>query len=450
MHLYTIPYQDKYIIYRPLRRLAFVGNRAMRQLCERVQMGPAIPVQAEEADAYRFLETIGFLEEDPPFPEEVKDSETFQPTVCVLFPTNQCNLRCIYCYANGGDNRPETMPVSMARAAIDQVCENALSQGLERYSLCFHGGGEPTMAWPLLQSCVAYARQKELPAEINLTSNGIWNEGQRSWLLDHIDEISLSFDGLPEIQNRQRPLRAGGPSYPMVMESIRKLERRNKSYGIRVTVTDESISQLADMVTFLCRETGAQTLQVEPAFNHGRARMDGQTLMQNERFAEAFLAGYDIARQHNRHMYYSGSRPWLLTNRFCDAFAKALVVGPDGFITACYEVCSKEHDLSGVFHFGELIQEGRLSLNWQMRENFLSRIAERKKNCRGCFCYFHCAGDCPSKTFTPEPDGHLQHSSRCDLNRLITKELILRSVLEGNGVWQGDQQREYSIVGPEI
>lgn len=450
MHLYTIPYQDKYIIYRPLRRLAFVGNRAMTQLCSRIQIGSTIPVQADESAAYRFLKTIGFLENDPPFPEDAKESETFQPTVCVLFLTNQCNLRCIYCYANGGDNHPEMMAVSMARAAIDKVCHNALNQKLKRYSLCFHGGGEPTMAWPLLKSCVEYARQKELPAEINLTSNGIWNEGQRSWLLDNIDEISLSFDGLPQIQDKQRPLRVGGPSSQMVMETIRELERRNKSYGIRVTVTDYSINRLSDIVTFLCQETGAHAFQIEPAFNHGRARLGKQALLQNESFAEAFMAGYDIAQQHNRQMYYSGSRPRLLTNRFCEAFSKALIVGPDGFITACYEVCSKEHELSRVFIFGAMGQEGTISLNGQVRESFLAHISERKKTCRDCFCYFHCAGDCPSKTFTLEPHGHLQHGSRCDLNRTITKELIIRFVHEGNGIWQGDPLNEHTTVGLEI
>ncbi len=450
MYCYTIPYQDKYIIYRPLHRLAFVGNRVMAELCTKLYANPSLSVEAEEQAAYDFLESIGFMEQDIPFPESPKDNNAFQPTVCVLFLTNECNLRCIYCYAHGGDNRAEKLPRDMARAAIDKVCQNASNQGLEHYMLSFHGGGEPIIAWQLLQDCVVHARQTELPVNINLTSNGVWTDRQRNWVLDNIDEISLSFDGLPEVQNRQRPRLTGSVSHPAVMATVRELDRRKESYGIRVTITDESIGQLPDIVAYLCQETGAHALQVEPAFNHGRAREDRQALLQNERFAEMFMAGYDIARKAQRHIYYSGARPWLLTNRFCEAFNKALIVGPDGFITSCYEVCSRDHELAGDFIFGSMDHGGTLALNSQTRQNFLTRITERKQLCQECFCYFHCAGDCPSKTFTPEAGGHLLHGSRCDLNRTITRELIIRYILEGEGVWKGEQIEECQIVEPMV
>ncbi len=439
MHCHTIPYQDKYIIYRPLRRLAFVGNSPMAELCANVYANPSFPVKAEQQTAYDFLESVGFPEPDILFPEAPMENAAFQPTVCVLFLTNVCNLRCIYCYAHGGDNRPEKLTIELAQAAIDNVCQNASEQGLDHYMLSFHGGGEPIMAWRVLQDCVAYARQTELPVNINLTSNGVWTENQRSWLLDHIDEISLSLDGPPEVQNRQRPRLTGRASHPAVMATVRELDRRNKSYGIRVTITDETIDQLPDIVAYLCRETGAQTLQVEPAFNHGRARKDHQALLQNERFAEMFLAGYDIAHEQGRHMYYSGARPWLLTNRFCEAFNKALIVGPDGFVTSCYEVCGRDHELAGDFIFGEMDRQGLLSINPRIRRKLLTRIEERRQLCRACFCYFHCAGDCPSKTFSPGAGSHLVHGSRCDLNRTITKELIIRYILEGEGVWNGEE-----------
>ena len=33
--LYLIPFQDKFLIYRPLRGLLFLGNRAMADLAQR-------------------------------------------------------------------------------------------------------------------------------------------------------------------------------------------------------------------------------------------------------------------------------------------------------------------------------------------------------------------------------------------------------------------------------
>ena len=442
MFLYMIPFQGKYIIYRPLLPLAFVGNRAMADLCSRLYADSSALIGKDERQAYDFLKAAGFLNPDGPPPASSAEGSVYKPTTCVLFPTTRCNLGCTYCYAHGGDNRRQTLPLSMARAAILKICEHAMEQGLERYSLCFHGGGEPTMAWSFLKKCVAYARQQPLPVSTNLTTNGVWTAEKRAWLLDNIDEISLSFDGPAAIQNRQRPLRSGKGSFVQVMKTIEEMDRQGKSYGIRVTVTEENIADIPEIVAFICSETGTCALQVEPAFNYGRARRNRLAVETEEQFARAFLEGFDIACEHRRHMYYSGARPWLLTDRFCEAFSKALIVGPDGFITSCYEVCSRDHDLAGNFHFGNMGRNGGLTLNLQVRSDLLARIGERRQTCRDCFCYFHCAGDCPSKTFSQAMMGFPARGSRCRLNQTITKELIGRYILQGQGIWKGRLQAE--------
>jgi uncharacterized protein len=435
MELYTIPYQDKLIIYRPLRPLAFVGNRAMARLCETLS-GAATGCAETETDA--FLRAVGFFEKDAPPADGVPVSDAFLPTVCVLFLTDACNLRCIYCYAHGGSaGEARGLPFSLARAAIDTVCRNALEQGHERYSLCFHGGGEPTLAWSVLQDCVAYARKSPLPAQINLTSNGVWTEAQRAWILNNIDEVSLSFDGLPAVQDAQRPRRSGRGSHASVARTLRALDRKGTAYGIRVTVTDETVARIPEIVDYLCRETGAPAFQVEPAFARGRARRDRVALRRQADFAEYFMAGYDIAAGHRRHMYYSGARPWLLTNRFCDACVSALIVGPDGFLTGCYEICNREHELAQDFIFGDLDASGALRLTPGARQALLAKIEERRQGCRSCFCFHHCAGDCPSKTFSGGADGRWARGGRCESNRTITRELLVRYIEESGGVWRG-------------
>ena len=447
MKLYTIPYKDKVIIYRPLQQLAFIGNRAMAKLCE-TYCGPNPAAGNTETEAAVFLRSVGFFEADEPLADAAPAPDEFLPTVCVLFLTDTCNLRCIYCYAHGGGaGATRDLPLPLARAAIDTVCRNAAQQGHDHFSLCFHGGGEPTMAWPVLKDCVAYARKSPLPVKINLTSNGVWTEAQCAWILDNIDEVSLSFDGPPSIQNAQRPRKSGRGSHASVARTLQALDRKGTAYGVRVTVTDQSITSIPEIVGHLCRETGAPAFQVEPAFAHGRARLDRVALRQQADFAEYFMEGYDIAARHRRHMYYSGARPWLLTARFCDAYLSALIVGPDGFLTVCYEICNREHELANDFIFGDMDASGALRLTPGARQGFLAKIEEHRQGCGSCFCFYHCAGDCPSKTFSGKTfsaktfsdgtDGHPAHGSRCELNRTITRELLARYIEEGGGVWQG-------------
>ena len=129
---------------------------------------------------------------------------------------------------------------------------------------------------------------------------------------------------------------------------------------------------------FLCRETNCRTFQVEPAFNHGRAHSNDLALNDNRRFAVAFLEAYDTACASGRHLYYSGARPWVITDRFCQAVDKALIVAPDGRLSACYEVYGREHPLAGAFFFGSLAADGSLTTEPEVRKKLQDQIAERR------------------------------------------------------------------------
>ncbi|MFH1136965.1 MAG: radical SAM protein [Pseudomonadota bacterium] len=426
-YCYLMPYRDKYIVYRPLRKLAFLANAALVNYLETRLHRPG-----EAADlgnpAATFLDEINFFEPDPEPPERAAPDRAFQPVMAVLFPTTACNFRCGYCYASAGDGPPARLPLELGRRAIDLVRRNALNQGLDHFILGFHGGGEPSLESGLLRELAAHARSGPLPCRINLTSNGYWSADQRAWFLDNLDEISLSLDGAQPTQDRQRPLASGAGSFFEVLKTVAALDRKAFPYGVRLTVTDESVDLLPENIHFLCRETGCRTFQAEPAFNHGRAKKNHTALKNAEKFVRAFLEAHDLARRAGRELYYSGARPWVLTERFCQAPEKALIVTPEGFLTSCYEVCGPAHILADRFFFGRMTAAGGLDLTHGRREALERSLAERRTECEACFCYWHCAGDCPSKAFSSS------EMERCLMNRNITRELIVRRMIENDGL----------------
>ena len=148
-----------------------------------------------------------------------------------------------------------------------------------------------------------------------------------------------------------------------------------------------------------------------------------------------------MACSHRRHMYYSGARPGLLTSRFCQACDSALIVGHDGLLSFCYEVCDRRHELAGDFLFGRLGSDGGVQVDFGRRLSFRNKIERRRQGCRSCFCFRHCAGDCPAKTFSPD-SGELSLTDRCWLNREITKNILIRYIERGGGVWRGEGARE--------
>jgi uncharacterized protein len=436
VELFFFPFQDHFIVYRPLTRLAFIANRAMLELCRRLADDPHCPIQEKEAEASSFLEKIGFLQPEPVKPTVPRTGAIYKPTIAVLCLTTACNFRCIYCYARAGEEPARTMPLDLGFKAIEAVCQNARRAGESRFGLVFHGGGEPTLAFSEMRELVRFARSRPLPCNVSNATNGIWADEVRDWIFENIDEVSLSLDGTAAVQNFQRPLANFGPTFEPVLNAALQMDRHRRSYGIRLTVTDRSIEELPAGIEMLCNETRCPVFQIEPAFAHGRASRDSKALTAHQRFAEYFLEAYEVGLRHDRHVYYSGARPWLASSRFCRALDQALVVTPDGMLTACYEVSGRSHPLANRFHFGNMTEPEGWQINDSVRIGLLEKIEQRRSLCSECLCFWHCAGDCPSKTMSPDGLEDLNFGKRCELNRSITQGLLLRLIESGGGVWR--------------
>ncbi len=439
--IFQIPFDGRYILYRPLKRMAFIGNQGMANLvADALDEGAALGPDASGGEAFRFLAETGFLGPDPepPVPEPV---EPYQPTCATLFLTNRCNLRCTYCYASSGEAPLEEMPLELARAAVDVAEENARRRGLGKFELAFHGGGEPTLGREVMEGAVAHARRKGLRAEISGSSNGLFDEGTLAWVLDNLDGLSISFDGLPEVQDRQRRTAAGSGSHRVVMRTLQSFDRRGFAYGIRMTVPPESVGSLAAGVRFCVENTGCRRVQVEPMFPQGRGGtewMGGESL-------DAFMAEFEeacgIAEAAGRELFYSGARPDVILPRFCEAGHKALVVTPSGELSACFEVYSRTHPLADRFYFGRLGADGSLDIDFKKLHELLDpRDPDRLSYCRDCFVKWSCAGDCLSKTFSISGGQNFRPSPRCRVNRELTRFLLLGKIAAGGGFWSGNHQ----------
>lgn len=432
--LYSIPVHDHnegelFILFRPLLGLAFVGNHAMVKLVQELLNGDS---QVNDQDgAITFLHSVGFLEPDPPLPLELDGA--FTPSTAVLLLTNQCQLRCTYCYASSGDSQRKMLTSELGYAAIDAVYQTVEEQGYPQYEVSFHGGGEPTLAWRVLKDCVAWARNKPIPVKISLTSNGIWSPKQCTWIIQNVDGLSLSMDGQSTTQDQHRPFSSGIGSSAIVMRNLAELDRHQYPYDVRMTATAPWVNLPRD-VEFICEESNCQSIQVEPAFNVHRGGHFDPEQDDLEAFAVAYLEAAEIATQAGRRFYYSGARLGMVTTTFCTAPYNALIVNPDGDLIACYEVTSKDHPLASISRIGHL-KDKQTNIDQKARQHLHDLMSGRRKSCRDCFCYWSCAGGCYTRSFGQSPDGHLYHGNLCELHQRLTKSLLLKEIARGDGVY---------------
>ena len=432
IEMHAIEFEDKYILYRPLAGLAVVGNLALFEYAKRRVGGEDQKID-DAVDA--FLDGAGFLSPDPVHARDFsgEGASACPRSVAVLLMTSECNLRCRYCYARGGEEPAATLDIDTARAAIDYACDSARSHGLDSFSLAFHGGGEPTLNWGVLEGSVTYARSRSLPCSISMTSNGVWNEGQRDFIIRSVDELNLSFDGVEEVQDSQRPGVGGAPSFGPAMRSIRALDGSKPRYGIRMTVTDEYLSELPRSVAFLCKETNCPSIQVEPSFSRRRGEYAEPDREQGERFARIFLEAFDVAAERGRTLFYSGARPWVVSEEFCRAPREALIVTPERDIVACFEVYGRRHPLFSDFAIGSVV-DGRVAIDGTREAAMLEGREARRARCRDCFNLRHCGGDCDSRCLSSGGDVR----ERCHVNRAITRGMLARYIEKGGGLYRRD------------
>ncbi len=432
--IYNIPIEDKFIVYAPLKRRAYIGNQALVDVISKKLEGKELDPN-ENNEIVQSLTETGFFDPDKNHLESCNCDQPFAPTTCILMPTTACNLACTYCYADYDDKRPETLSWEHAKQAIDIAFENAKNPKNGRFSLSFHGGGEPTLPKELFFKASNYARELDPKCPISVTSNCVWDENFRNQALSLLNEVSISFDGNKTTQNRQRPDKRGNGTFGRVMDTIREIEKRNIAYGIRMTVTRESLPELVSNIEYLCDNTKCRSFQVEAVYNQGKAEGAGLTIDDVGDFVETFMDAFDLAKKKGKNISYSAARPHLITNMFCKATSNALIVTSDGELTACYEVYDRSHPLAEDFIIGRLDKGKGIELYPEKREKLLNKIDDNRNNCKDCFCYFHCAGDCPPKAFFAHQNND---KFRCKVTRAITKELILERLIENNGSWQKD------------
>ena len=412
------------ILYAPLRQISVrINEAAAGTVARRLHHLPALP---EDEQVLEALERHHLF--DPaPVPHSVPEKSVH----VTLFPTDGCNLRCRYCYASAG--RPEhVMPVEVGKAAVDYVVKNALDQGKDGFEVSFHGNGEPFTAFPVVREVTEYAaglsEKTGITCSITATSNGVMPDEVLDWVIAWVDDLTISFDGLPHLQNSQRPMAGGQESYPAADRTLLRLDRSGKSFSIRTTLTSDSVEELVPMALAVAkRYPSCRMLHIEPAWESGRSLTNGLHSPDPDRFASLFLEA-DKLLQGKMQLVYSGDRAGYLDNSFCQAPKDGFTVTAEGYVTACYEMCSPSVPGSDRFLYGKWDPREGFVFDREKLEKLHELTVDHMPYCRDCFCKYSCCGDCPAKLLgTKSPSEH-HGSLRCRITRAITQERISRAL----------------------
>ena len=456
--IFSIPLeQDRFLIYAPLRRAAFVGNSRTVNFLASLKGGfhdASTDPDGSLAEFLRRLEILNAGDETLPI---TCCTGVPEPTGLTLFLTTACNLRCTYCYASAGDTPKKSMPLPVAKRGIDFIVANAVRKKASKIELNYHGGGEPTANWRVMTDSLAYARERcdgeELSIEAFCATNGVLNDRQIAWMIANLKGASVSFDGLPETHDTYRKTLSGAGSSARVMHTLRRFDEAGLDYGIRVTVTADQIPRMADSIDFICAHFRTQHIQVEPAYQIGRWK-DAPSA-ETQEFIAGFQAAQARARKHARSIRFSTARVGLLTNHFCAVSQDSFALSPDGNVSSCFEAFSEQKPLSNIFFYGKPA-EGANNGYWfdmERLENLRNQSVEHRVWCSGCFAKWSCAGDCYYKALLvgDRVDGaesaDFAGTDRCHITRELTIDQILTHIADAGGLFWHEAPPECDVHG---
>lgn len=309
----------------------------------------------------------------------------------VLHLTQQCNLRCTYCYA--AKHAYGAMDPRIARKGID------LALKLGKKSACIsYFGGEPLLRFDLIRELQDYAEREGAKAGLNmhfrLSTNGtLLTEEILRYLRDHRIVIAISLDGTQVVQDRQRPMIGGGSSFSRIdpmLETLLELFPRT----IFVTIiTPESAGLLPACADYMWSRGIRRSLwQVQldnPDWNNENFELLRKSY---EDLAQWYVGS--LRREANFyfslfddyiHTYINGGvRP----GQCCTFGREKISVAPDGRVFPCVQFVSDKPEAQD-FCIGHV--DTGMNARWK---ELIDANAEPRPACRGCDLLGRCRNWC--------------------------------------------------------
>jgi uncharacterized protein len=426
---------DSLIVYFPLKSMVFNVNPEAAELLEQIKTNLDTSYICNSPTEEIFLdqlEKMGLLNGPQDVIPDLPCDSTPQPTRTILLLSDRCTLKCIYCYKDA-KTQGEFMPLKIAQAVVDYIVSNAerLNQKIE---VGFHGGGEPTLNWPVFTKSVTYIREKckstDKHSQITLCTNGIMSEEQARWVAENIDNIAVSLDGPPDIHNRQRPFASGKDSFQDVANTLHFFDKVNKKYSVRMTATEWTDGRLPEIYQFIVENFKPHTVCIEPLYICGRCETSHCKPPAKESFINDMAGVYELARGKYKVLpYYSGNRVWGLTTRFCGASGSNFFVTPQGLVTSCLEISDLAHPKSDLFLYGKYNTNSEIfEFDLEKYHRLTQLRVQNFKDCASCFIKWHCGGDCLSKTPDMNSITIERNTYRCELNKSLSLGNLLQQM----------------------
>ncbi len=358
----------------------------------------------------------------------------------VFRPTNDCNLRCKYCY----DANSHINSCSDVIKSSNDVFEKEYDQLLKDFEiiyddnkhlhLIFHGG-EPLLikSYNIDRLCTDLKSIGDI--EYSIQTNGtLINKDIIEVLKKHNFKVGISLDGCNEKQNSERVFSNEKNSYNVVMNKIRLLQEEDIKFGIIMSIAKQHTGCEQELYNFI----GNNNLycNVRPIF--ADPNTCSSTVMTGEEYSTFFNNLFDI--------WFNDKDKKVNTNQIMDfkialkeviyknyhknrcstqnnCFENFISLDVHSNLYACNRLYGNKE-----FYYGNLKENSYDDIKKKIEKLTSLRQSLIEKSCGDCEIYDKCYGGCPAEAYRVSGDIG-EKSPLCKIKKL-TREHIYGEVYE--------------------
>lgn len=362
-------------------------------------------------DTRKKLEHLGF------FGLPAKPSKSKKIVNIGLILTTGCNLRCKYCFVV-----PQARVRYMTPEYAIRIIKEKMTPEVEEIYLTFFGG-EPTLNMETLKASVEYVKNIGVKAHFLINTNGTLSNQDLDYLIEENFTFVVSSDGIPKINDEQRPMLKGGKVSKEIERTIKRLVETNALFKVRATLTGKSILYLKESIDYWA-SLGVKFAHFEPvATSNKEIEYPSQEI-----YVEQVMDALDEAEKVKMWIISSPYMNLLTPSTyFCTTVAgEDELYTPDGSISLCYRVQEYDHPFQD-FIVGKYDAETDSFNKYSDRIDLLKKIdVSAKSQCDNCAAKYICGGGCPLRNKIEKGSYMGIDSWMCYVKKALVHDAIIR------------------------
>jgi|GEM_PF-836692 radical SAM additional 4Fe4S-binding domain len=350
----------------------------------------------------------------------------------VIHVSNDCNLRCQYCYAAGGayGSARRLMSLDMLQTVL-----NVFFQHFDSITNVQIFGGEPLMNMPAVRAICEYVRARNEEAEhktsIGLVTNATLIDAEFIELVkDYEVNVTISYDGDVKTNNELRVYQDRRGSSEDVLKKAKELyDATGQPDTIEVTYTQLHVNNhvgILEIVRNIKEMLPNTNVHLVPVSGCDGKPVGLKTLEMFPASVDELFAEKEFTKTPTYSLVeriFAGMANRNPNNRFiCNAGVGTLSVSVEGDVYPCFMFTNEQALCLGNIADKDLFESNRFIEGLGKLRQFNDK--SMNETCRGCFIRTLCYG-CLGMNATHEGDCFRINEKVCDMFRdMMTRAII--------------------------